>query len=123
MCEKGYAGPLGTASDLHPRIERAAFSPVALREPVLGGGRSPLLAGLHKLLDSSYQSPLLVADLPDGHGGNTHNGGESDTPTQYIGPVGKDVSVIRAALVVDPAEDQDQLKGKVASKKKRFCKL
>ena len=85
---------------------------------MLGGGWSPLLAGLHQLLDSGYQSPLLVADLPDGHNGNTHHRGESDTPTQYIGPVGKDVTVIRAAFVVDPAEDQDQLKGKMMSKKK-----
>ena len=117
ISEEGYAGSLGATPDLHPRIERAALSPVALREPVLGGGRSPLLAGLHQLLDSGHQGPLLVTDLPDSHDGNTHHGGEGDTPTQHVGPVGKDVTVISAAFVVDPAEDQDQLKEKVMSKK------
>lgn len=58
-----------------------------------------------------------MTDLPDGHDGNTHHRREGDTPTQYIGPVGKDVTVIRAAFVVDPAEDQDQLKEKMMSKK------
>ena len=114
ICEEGYAGSLGTTPDLHSRIERAALAPVALGEPVLGGGRSPLLAGLHQLLDSGHQAPLLVADLPDGHDGNTHHRGEGDTPTQHVGPVGKDVIVISAAFIVDPAEDQDQLKGKGA---------
>ena len=59
-----------------------------------------------------------MADLPDGHDGNTDHGGEGDTPTQHVGPVGEDVVVVGAAFVVDPAEDQDQLKGKVLSKNK-----
>merc|ERR1712079_765374 len=47
VCNKGDVRPLGSTACLHPRVERSCFSSVALSQPVLRGGRSPVVAGLH----------------------------------------------------------------------------
>ena len=85
---------------------------------MLGRGGTPVFARLHQLLHSGNQAPLLVEDLPDGDDGHAHNGGEGDAPTQHVRPVGEDVVIVGAAFVVDPAEDQDQLKEEMLCKRK-----